>query len=89
MRTRLGDVDLTVEQGKHVEALGYVLDLIANPGLLHCGRQLVFVAKAPVAHLLAGKVVNRGDSLIGKADHEGSRPLEHLGDVHDVCPLLA
>ncbi len=87
---RLRGVDVTLEQTDHVELLGDVLDRGRIDAVLgHRREHFPFVAEAPVADLVAGKVLGGGDVLVLEAHLQRARSLEHLGDVDDVGTGLA
>ena len=79
------------QQAEHVELLLHELDVGGRiePGLGEGGEDLVLVAEAPVADLLAGEVGRRGDAGVLERHLQRARALEDLGDVDDVGALLA
>ena len=60
-----------------------------DAALGHGRKDFPFVAEAPVADLLAGKVLRRGDVLVLEAHLQRARALVDLGDVDDVRAGLA
>ena len=74
---RLGDIEVALEQARHVEVLlDDVLLGRVEAGLRQGGEQLGLVAAEPAADLLAGHLRRGGDVLVLERGHPGAGALE-------------
>ena len=91
VRHGLGRVDVPLQQAEHVELLlhEFHVGTRVEPGGGHGREQLVLVAEAPVADLLALQPGDVGDARRRERDLQGAGTLVDLRDVRDGRALFA
>ena len=88
---RLGRVDVTVDQRRHVEGLLHQGDVAIGIETIgpQTGEELELVAEAPVADVGPCEIIDGCDTGVSEGHLERATALEHLSDVGDVQALLA